>query len=64
MASDAFDDAKRRFETARTKVGKVGYLGGNGNEKEYARSYAAFAAINNSTEGQPHIMLPKKKYRS
>jgi hypothetical protein len=57
------DKARRDFETAASKVGKVGYLAGNGNEKQAAQLYHKWAALNNALPNRPHAVTLKKKYR-
>lgn len=66
MASkeDELDDLKRAYDSAAGKVGKSGYLAGNGGEKLLATTFHKYAQFNNNMgDDRPHKMILKKKYR-
>jgi hypothetical protein len=57
------EKAKRDYDTAVSKIIKVGYLGGNGNERNSAVAFRRYALLNNADPTRPQMMIPKKKYR-
>lgn len=61
--SEQLESAKRRLDTAAAKLPKVGYLGGSKNEAEFAAAAEAYASLNNTTEGRPFLVLPRKRLR-